>query len=73
MITPPLYYTTEILYHCALYTYIYILSVFTEKPSSKQLKCNVHVVYIPITTVSQAVSVTSSSLQSDRTMVLLGN
>ena len=29
-----------------LFTYIYILSVFTEKSYSKQLERNVHVVYI---------------------------
>ena len=33
---------------------IYILGVFTEKPYSKPLKCNV--VYIPIITLSHATS-----------------
>ena len=37
-----------------LFIYIYILGVFTEKPYSKPLECNV--VYIAIITLSQATS-----------------
>ena len=38
-------------YICILDTYIYIHGVFTEKPYSKPLECNV--VYIPITALSR--------------------
>ena len=40
-----------------LHTFIYMLSVFTEKPYSKPFERNVF--YIPITTSNHATSVTS--------------
>ena len=43
--------------HINLFSYIYILGVFTENPYGKLLESNI--VYIPITTWSHATSVTS--------------